>query len=87
MNLIETIIKDAPICIDDNYKIRLQKRCEVLNTRREKLNMCRCRGHIEYENGMAARFLPNTHYREYFPRLNRMIQVIDAELRQINKYL
>jgi hypothetical protein len=44
MNLVEKIIKSSPLSIDDNYKIRLKGRREILNMRREKLNMCRCRG-------------------------------------------
>lgn len=87
MTLVEKIVKTAPIEIDDNYKLRLQARCRILNMRREKLCMCNCRGQIEYENGMAARFYPNVHYRKDFPRLSRMIKEIDKELREINKYL
>jgi hypothetical protein len=42
---------------------------------------------IEYSNDIAAKFYPNIHYRKDFPRLDRMIKTIDAELKQISKYL
>lgn len=87
MSIVQTIVRNSPISIEDNYKLRLKARCEILNMRREKLNMCRCRGHIEYENGMAAIFYPNIQYRKDFKRLDRMIKAIDVELREINKYM
>lgn len=86
-NLVENIIKTAPISIDDNYKLRLEKRLKVLCVRREKLNLCRCCGFIEYDNSMAVRFYPAIKYRKDFKRLNKMISEIDKETRLIYKYL
>lgn len=85
--IIQNIIKTSPVSIDDNYKTRLKERFEVLINRRDKLSVCANRGSIEYENGMAARFYPNIHYRKDFKRLGRMIAEINKELNQITRII
>lgn len=82
--LIQNIINTAPISFDDNYKIRLKNRLDILNKRRDKLNTCRCRGSVEYDSkGKAVRFYPAIHYRKDFKRLHKMIAQIDKEINEI----
>lgn len=85
-SIVENIIKNSPVSIDDNYKIRLKTRQTLLVNRREMLISASIPGVVEYENGMAARFYPNVNYsRSDIVRMKRMISVINKELDEIGR--